>query len=386
MVHFINEGNKELQNRCFPLAKGVRKHLQQTLDSYNGDRTVDGYKRLNNILNMDTISYQEMKRIKNFFDNFQGSDKSAEFILNGGEPMKLWVNNTLYSATKAIEDFKQAKKDAGMKNAFIRSHEKDRQNRKNKPTQSKIQTNNIAKHLGNNDNIRYESMQKNAKTIVITEGQKRVLIREALADMNNLDNFLNELTNISSFKGRYQYCIQNLGQPQGRGSSRVVFQLDDNKILKLALNRKGFAQNHEEYCGYANNLGLTPEMFNIGENDEYIVSEFVLPAKKQDFKQCLGITFEDFQKFIWTSCAVRDGKNGKYTWYNQLPEEKYVELLENNDFLSQIDTYIRDTDTPVGDLTRVVNYGLAMRDGQPTIVLLDAGLSSDVWNSYYRRF
>ena len=76
MLHIITESNKELKNRVFPLPDGVRKILQKTLEEYNGDKTIEGYKRLNNILDMNNISYNEMKRIKNFFDNYKGTDKS----------------------------------------------------------------------------------------------------------------------------------------------------------------------------------------------------------------------------------------------------------------------------------------------------------------------
>ena len=68
MLHILTENN-ELKNRRFPIPDGVRKILQQTLSNYNGDKTIDGYKRLNNLLSTDTISFQELKRIKNFFDN-----------------------------------------------------------------------------------------------------------------------------------------------------------------------------------------------------------------------------------------------------------------------------------------------------------------------------
>lgn len=180
MLIFVNE-NKELNNRTFPLADNIRKHLQHTLDTYDGDKTVDGYKRLNNVLDMNTITYQEMKRIKNFFDNFKGTDKSVEFILNGGEPMKTWVNNTLNTATKAIHDFKQAKKDAGISNAFIKSHEKQRQIRKDKPTQLKIQTKNVSKSIANNNSLKFENKER--KTIYITEGQMNEL-KESINDFS----------------------------------------------------------------------------------------------------------------------------------------------------------------------------------------------------------
>lgn len=160
MIHFINEENNELKHRIFPLPKGIKKHLLNTLENYDGDKTIDGFKRLNNLLSIENgISYNEMKRIKNFFDNYEGTNKSFEFILNGGEPMKIWVNNTLNTATKAIHDFKQAKKDAGINNAFIKSHEKNRQSKKtNKPTQVKFKTNNVNKNISNNELLKFENI------------------------------------------------------------------------------------------------------------------------------------------------------------------------------------------------------------------------------------
>ena len=171
MLHLLIEDNSELRNRSFKIPKEVRELLQNTLNNYNGDKTVDGYKRLNNILSMDSISYQEMKRIKNFFDNYGGTDESAEFILNGGEPMKNWVNNTLNMATTAVRDFKQAKKDAGISNAFKKPHNKDRQNhKKNKPTTTKFNVSN--RNMLDNSMITYESKKK---TICITEEQLKNL-------------------------------------------------------------------------------------------------------------------------------------------------------------------------------------------------------------------
>lgn len=94
-------------------------------------------------------------------------------MLNGGEPMKLWVNNTLYTATKAIHDFKQAKKDAGISNAFIKSHEKNRQSKKkNKPTQVKFKTDNLSNSIANNNALKYESKKRN---ICITENQFKII-------------------------------------------------------------------------------------------------------------------------------------------------------------------------------------------------------------------
>ena len=393
MLYIITENN-ELKHRVFPLPDGVRKFLQNTLDNYKGDKTVDGYKRLNNILNMQSISYHELKRIKNFFDHYNGSDKSTEFILNGGEPMKTWVNNTLYTATKAIHDFKQAKKDAGISNAFIRSHSKDRQNKKkNKPTQVKFNNNNVNKNILNATSLKYENIiretvdndayletGKETKhiTIVINEKQHKML-QEAADEHFSLE----ELSAIQSFRGGFNYCTQHLGKHIGKGSSRATFQIDDEKVLKLAWNNKGLAQNIEEVQTY--NASIFPKVYDYDENGKWIISEFVLPAKSEDFKHCFGMSFQQFASFILACANYRFGKR----YWGAMSEDKWLSYLESNKNLSEFDEYIGDhgsqSFTPAGDMTRLCNYGLTQRNGEACIVLLDSGLSEEVWNTYYKR-
>lgn len=172
MLHFITEdGNSDLRHKFFPLGNGIKKHLLHTLKTYNGDKSTAGYQRLNNLLSMENgIAYNEMKRLKNYFDNFRGDTNSDEYILNGGEPMKLWVTNSLNTATSAIRDFKQAQKDAGIQNAFRKNHIKNRQvKKKNKPTISKPQTTNVNHNLSQNQLFKYENKQH--PTIVVTESQ-----------------------------------------------------------------------------------------------------------------------------------------------------------------------------------------------------------------------
>ena len=393
MLYIITENN-ELKHRVFPLPDGVRKFLQNTLDNYKGDKTVDGYKRLNNILNMQSISYHELKRIKNFFDHYNGSDKSTEFILNGGEPMKTWVNNTLYTATKAIHDFKQAKKDAGISNAFIKSHSKDRQNKKkNKPTQVKFNNNNVNKNILNATSLKYENIIRESVdndaylergkgtkhlTIVINEKQHKML-QEAADEHFSLE----ELSAIPSFIGRFNYCTQHLGKHIGKGSSRATFQIDDKKVLKLAWNNKGLAQNMEEKKTYI--ASIFPQVYDYDENGKWLISEFVLPAKAQDFNHCFGMSFQQFASFILACANYRFGKK----YWGAMSEDEWLSYLESNEDLSEFDEYIGDHGsqnfTPAGDMTRLCNYGLTQRNGEACIVLLDSGLSEEVWNTYYKR-
>ncbi len=88
------------------------------------DETEEGFKRNSELQNQETISYKQLKRIKNFFDNFKGTQKDQSFLLNGGVLMKNWVNNELRRMRENPKMTKKNKMETGMQNQFIDPHEK----------------------------------------------------------------------------------------------------------------------------------------------------------------------------------------------------------------------------------------------------------------------
>ena len=54
-----------------------------------------------------------------------------------------------------------------------------------------------------------------------------------------------EFSKLKSFNQRIQYCEKNLTRISS-GSSRIAYKIDDTKVLKLAKNKKGIAQNNVE--------------------------------------------------------------------------------------------------------------------------------------------
>ena len=372
MIHFIQE-NKDLKNRKFPLPNGIKKYLNNILKSYKGDKTNDGYKRLNNILNMDGIKYNEMKRIKNFFDNYNGTKKSDEYSLNGGDEMYLWVNNTLNTATKQIQDHKQKEKDAGISNAFIKNHSKNRQTKTNKPSVSKIKTNNLSNRLLNNDDIKYEN-----KIIILTSKQAKLITEE----ISNYNSFVKELESIRYFKRRYQYCLEHFGKPIGKGSSRAVFKVDNEKVIKLAYNSKGIAQNQVENDYYLYQIGIASKIYYSNDDDTLLISEIATQVKKSDFIKYEGITWDEFCKFITAEDTLRHSRNYK-DGYKIMPKERYEYLMDNVDICQAFSEYIGNYNPPIGDLLRIKNYGLVNRDGNFNIVLVDTGLNDEVRKNYY---
>lgn len=234
---FINEENSELRNKVFPLTKGIRKHLEKLLSTYEGDKTLLGYKRLKNLVNSENgVSYLDMKRIKNFFDTYAGTKKANEYNLNGGDEMRWWVENTLNTARKQVDDFKRAKMDAGISNAYKRPHEKNRQTKKkNRPTGVKFRTTN--RNLLNNKTLRYENKSYNMekKYIHLTESALRNTIRSIV---ENLLTDCNEESmdggssidgwDVSNALKRVGWCYVNAYEVQNRttGQCGVRFELE----------------------------------------------------------------------------------------------------------------------------------------------------------------
>ena len=55
----------------------------------------------------------------------------------------------------------------------------------------------------------------------------------------------------------------------------------------------------------------------------------------------------------------------------------------------EISSYFGDFDdvdsVSINDFLAIQNWGLAIRNGEPWLVLLDSGLREEIWNTYYKR-
>jgi RPA family protein len=122
-------GNSELHGKYWTCPEYVINALKTAVDRYESlnknDKNSEGYKRAKGILNNNLIEYSQMKRIKNWFDTFEGDHSDMEYRLNGGKTMHNWVDSTLNRETEAIKAPKKIKMETGLSNQFIKSHNKD---------------------------------------------------------------------------------------------------------------------------------------------------------------------------------------------------------------------------------------------------------------------
>ncbi len=121
--------NKDLYNSAkgeVEIPTTLRDHLKKSFQMVkNADENTEGFNRNKELQDKNFIEYKQLKRIKNFFDNFKGNQKDPSFILNGGFEMKHWVNDELRKLREFGELSNKNKMDAGMTNQFIKPHGKE---------------------------------------------------------------------------------------------------------------------------------------------------------------------------------------------------------------------------------------------------------------------
>ena len=93
--------NSNLYNKNIELPKEVVEYLQTCFDHIpNSDPSVEGHKRNEELRDTGYVTYQQLGRIKNWIDNYEGDGTDAPFILNGADYMKNWVENTIQGLRK----------------------------------------------------------------------------------------------------------------------------------------------------------------------------------------------------------------------------------------------------------------------------------------------
>lgn len=145
--------NKDLYNKKVKVPDEIREHMRNSFNSVSSESTDEGHKRNTELQNANEITYQQLKRIKNYFDNFKGDVQEKSYVLNGGDYMKKWVDETLRYLRDDNYNSKKIASDTGMPNEFNQEKQQDDISSMNRPTKS---------HRKNNDDVK------------ITEALKRI--------------------------------------------------------------------------------------------------------------------------------------------------------------------------------------------------------------------
>jgi len=93
--------NSNLYNKTIELPKEIMEYLQTCFDHIpNSDTSIEGHKRNEELRNSGYVTYQQLGRIKNWFDKYDGDGTDAPYILNGADYMKNWVESKIQDLRK----------------------------------------------------------------------------------------------------------------------------------------------------------------------------------------------------------------------------------------------------------------------------------------------
>lgn len=213
-----------------------------------------------------------------------------------------------------------------------------------------------------------------------------------------------ELKKISSYAGKKKYIESHL-EKIGAGSSRLTYIVDDEKVLKLAKNKKGLAQNEEEISKSLYDTDLFAKMYDHDDDCYWVEMEIAKKVKPSDVKRLYGVSFNiiiDFiikcfkergmdtykHKYLRNEPDFRDFWNDFWEWEGGNPTEKYNISDKLGNLLLTIYEYFGDfycNWQDVSDWTRLSNWGLVKRNGIEEMVIIDMGLSDEIWKTHYEK-
>jgi hypothetical protein len=191
---------------------------------------------------------------------------------------------------------------------------------------------------------------------------------------------IDEFKSLNSFSKRIRYCDTVL-QKLGAGSARIVYRIDNEKVLKLAKNDKGIAQNSVERDWYVQSSysDVVAKVFDVDENDLWLEMELAQKLKPSRFKQIVGIDVKDVGMYLLNKDAEDNGRHSRWSVNPTIQQQ-----LDENEWVQQVYMLCREIDLSPGDFGRLSSFGEVLRNGNPTAVVIDMGLSKSVYNDFYK--
>jgi len=180
-----------------------------------------------------------------------------------------------------------------------------------------------------------------------------------------------------SFAERARYCGSALTRISS-GSSRIIYKIDDKRVLKLAKNERGIAQNSVESDQMLNQWygDIIAKRLEFDDDDKWIVSEYAKRVGPKRFEQLLGVTIDQLFAYL---CELHPEK----TKVQFIVNDKTREVLDvdNNEFMYDLNDMIGNWDMPIGDFSKLSTFG----EINGKLVVTDYGLTKQVYDTHYNK-
>lgn len=182
---------------------------------------------------------------------------------------------------------------------------------------------------------------------------------------------IEDFKRIPHLKNKIKYAEMHLGKSIGKGTARIVFPLNKDTVIKIALNENGLLQNAAEISIFRkNNSNLISQIKNFDKDFSYIETEKATPASSNDWKRITGSSFRDWAVTLknYLIDVSRASAN------KELAPENYEDIEETKFFKDTV-KFILNNSVMAGDLLNLSSWGIANRGNKATPVIIDYGLT-----------
>lgn len=184
-----------------------------------------------------------------------------------------------------------------------------------------------------------------------------------------------EFKAIPSFSGRLKYASQHL-KKLASGSSRVVYEVDDDKVLKIAKNKKGLAQNAAESDWGTQQYDIVARVYDTDEDNFFVEMQKAKKVTPASFKNFFGITFPQLREYLNYN-EIRKSGSPRQQQNSQI-NPKFKEFMDEYEYIQDLMKFIYDYDFPMpGDFDRPSTWGEVEENGKKRLVLVDFGFNND---------
>jgi len=194
------------------------------------------------------------------------------------------------------------------------------------------------------------------------------LIVERVKSTGNEPFSFQKFKKVEKFDPMLKYADLHLDDI-GEGSSRKVYVFTGNKVLKVATNPKGLAQNEQEVDVFTNpkTKPLIARIYDYDPEYAWIVSELTRPIDSED--EADDLVGGDFELF------AEDAATGDFEEIDEFYDDPKVKQLAR-----AIHAVASSNNLKSGDIGKSDSWGKTP-DGR--LVLIDYGYSDSVHDEHY---
>ncbi len=197
---------------------------------------------------------------------------------------------------------------------------------------------------------------------------------------NKVDHFdFKKLNQIKTFKKRIKFCKERL-KKIGKGRNRIVFYLEDNKVLKLSINKNGIAQTKVE-CNpdlQSKFSEMVAKIFDYDPEFKWVIMEKAERINDKIYFDTLKHSYDEVAKYFFIL------HNEKYFKKNNIlicpiqkkQFEEYKEKFKNSLYVQKLKKIYDYFDLEFSaDFFKNTSYGIVIRNNTPQLVLIDCGFA-----------